>query len=405
MEIGGSFMTIDYGEFEQYRKKPPTDYDEFEQYRVQPQAQERAQTQSQQSANLMQHLPPWALGLLQGGEDLVKGFSAGSSEMEVPVPDMFKPERLRKEGLNIGEYPQENETPSFDFKQYTDGDSDTAFNVGRYGPLALSLGLTGGKAVAGAARGITSKAIGNKIVDDANRLANVFKSKYDNFFSTLPKKVDVPKRNIAVEFNQDIPLKVEEARNSSLAAKLLGSENIDKYKNVADEDLIAPLEKLITNPSIENKHRAKTAANELFRELDRKKATPGGLDTSERAARKAALEMNSRLTKSILEDLDKLGPEFKEIYKGLTKEYGEYMAPYLGNRDIRRARMNPRNEYYINPSRLPAKLSKERGDPFMSMLGSEYPELYYNRLLTGPVGKVAGLGALLKFGPDIIGER
>ena len=351
--------------------------------------------EQQQPKSFMNKLHPGLLGLLQSVEDYGKGFSSGLGEMEVPVPNQWKPEKIRKsESLEMGEYPKsEGNSPSFDFEQYVDEGRKTPFNIGRFGPSVLALGVTGGKSLVGAGKALTNSSIGNKIVKDANMIQGVFNKRYDDFFGKLPTKVEIPKKNVATEFNQDIPLKVEDRRQQELVNKMVGEKNIKKYKNGVDDDLYEPIKEMSKNPTIQNKHKAKTAANEAIREFDHIKAT-SKLDQQERAARNAAIKIKNRLVKSINKDLDKAGPEFKEIYKTLTKEYGEYMAPFLGNRDIRRARSAPSNEKYIFPKRLPAELATKSGDPFMAQLGERYPELSLNRILAGPVGKTLLSGSV-----------
>lgn len=385
-------------EFEQYKRKPliSTSNNDFEQYR----------RQKQKEKSFGEKLPAWLLGLGQFGEDTLMGQVTGTAEPEVDIPDIWKPERIRRENKS------QRNIPSLNLEQYVEPGKEGQFNVGRYGPALATLGISGGKGLVSAAKGLTNRNIGSKIVNDANSLQSYFKESYGRLFKdaehTLAEKLKnepakQKKKIYELQHHEDIPLVTKESPVHE-GKKIIGAKNYQKFKLASDADINSPINDFIKNPSAENAHWAKSSVNTFQREMKRIKASRG-LSPAENQAVNASKKIKTKISNYLDEHLSQLDPHLREKYKNLTNQFKEHMAPYLGNRDIRKARMNPTEEGFIEPFRLPSELYGKSGDPFLRALSEKYPELYYNRLLAGNAGKALLAGSLYKFGPKILGER
>jgi hypothetical protein len=392
------------GKWEKYKVnqvEPPEQRDlgKWAKYRVSP--------EPEQNRSLLNKVPAWLLGLGQFGEDVTLGQAQGVGEPEVDIPEHWKPERIRKENM------PEKRMPSLNLEQYVDPGKMGQFNTGRYGPALATALLGAGAGAFGAGKaikGLTNKSIGNKIINDADVLQAAFKRRYGDFFGSVNEqlaekmKASRPATPEAKPYYPGKPWMNKTKQQNSGGRKILGKGNFSKFKAASDSDINKPIKDFIKNPSPENAHWAKSSILTLERELKKAKVSRG-LSPAENSARIAGAKMKKNLQKFLDSELNKLNPEFKQAYKNLGKEYKQYYAPYLGNRDIRKARLNPTEEGFIEPWRLPSKLYAERGDPTLRALSEKYPELYYNRMLAGPIGKsLLGL-SIYKYGPKVLGER
>lgn len=343
-----------------------------------------SETNNKSNDGFLNSAKGFGLGLGQSLEDILLGQTSGTAAPEVDIPEHWKPEKIRKENLPY----EEPYKPSLNLEQYVEPENKTAFNVGRYGPALGAALYTGGKSLAGSAKALTSTSVGNQIVRDANSIEKAFRGKYGNFFgdvrnALIEKKALEPSSKGAMKYEMqhhaDIPLVTKETPIHK-GEEILGKGNFAKFKKEADSDLSDAIRDFIKNPEPETAHWAKSSAGALKRELKRIKADRG-LSPDERKAFNASLKIEKNLNKYMQESLKELGPNYAKQYSNLGKQFKTYYAPYLGNRDIRRARLEPSNERFIEPRRLPERLEGVRGDPFMRQLGEKHPELKTNRLL------------------------
>lgn len=320
---------------------------------------------SSQKKSFGHKLPGWLLGLGQGAEDTLFGMAKGGSEPEVDFPDTWKHPRLRSENK-----PQQTDA-TFNLEQYVNPDEMTQFNVGRYGPAVGSALYTGGRSLHGVAKGLTSKSIGNKIVEDFRKNKRLAEHKYGEVFKNAEK-----------EGVNKIPL------NLSTKDKKLFKENFSTKQEKLLQDLLA-------NPTLKNTHEFKSNLKSLVRKLTTNEKTKG-LDGTQRKALKVAEKTIEKIDQNILKAMTEKGPsKLPSQYEGANQWYAKEQGPYLDNPYIRRAELKPTEKGAIDPKRLPSKLALESGDPFRAAMGHKYPEMPINRALTNKyVYGTLGIGGI-----------
>lgn len=359
---------------------------------------ERAIEQQKPKKNLIDDLPPWAkelgLGLGQWGIDTVTG-----------LPEQFK--RSTQFGMGgpgakafgtLAESLQQKLPDRPNLEKYSENPEGLSeFNVGRYGPDVL--GLIGG-GIKQASK-LSNKAVGTNIVNTANKIGEVLKGRYNNFFNKadealaekLKREPPKIKKEYTMDSHPDIPLNVKESIVKP-GEKILNKEQLANFKAGSDSDINRPIDRFISEPTFENAHWAKSSINQLKREFRRLKASRG-LTPTETEARYAAHKLEKQLNDYIKKELDILNPAFKKEYKKLGQDYAKDYGPFLGNRDIRQARFKPTEEGFIEPWRLPSELAQKSGDPFRRAKLEQFPDLFLNRKLAGPLGKLlAGSGTI-----------
>ena len=73
----------------------------------------------------------------------------------------------------------------------------------------------------------------------------------------------------------------------------------------------------------------------------------------------ALLKRQKIFLNSLTESLYKgLGPDLTKEYKSISNQYRTEYVPYIANKDIYNARLEPGSENWFEPHRLPAKLEK-----------------------------------------------
>ena len=210
---------------------------------------------------------------------------------------------------------------------------------------------------------VTNRAVGNEIVNDFKRIKAGFKKEYNDFFNEAERAgVDrvvtkVPRKDL---------------------------KTLVKSMSPKQEEI---LRKYLTNPSVRNAHDLQRVSGQLARRLE-KKANIGSLEGNESDVLRAALKVQENVRTGMAKALmDKGGFDLPFKYMDITKRYGTDLGPYLDNKAIRKAALNPKKEGAINPSRLPAKLAHERSDPFHENFPGRYPNYEMNRFLASPLAK------------------
>lgn len=322
------------------------------------------------------------LGLGQWAEDSAKGLTSHGAEPEVDMPNNWRPEKLNNK-------PETNRSPSFGLEEMVDPDQKMQFNVGRYG-IDAALGgyglAKGASYLAGKTIGkLTPKSVGKGIVKDVKDLKKSFKDEYGSIFDAAESK---GVKNIKSKTDK-----------SELEAIL---------KEV-DSKYYSGLESFLKNPTARNAHEAQSDLGKFVRKMESKKDLVGNEKEALKLARKTQGILKNEVYSSLLQQ-GGLDLPFK--YQDVTKRYATEMVPYLENKDIRRAVLQPTQKGYIKPERVPQKLKLESSDPLMEHLRGKkegtktpinpalygkYPLLGVSQAL-GPTLKYGAIGSGLTYG-------
>lgn len=328
---------------------------------------------------------PFLKGLAQFGEDYIVGSAEDTRGAEPEFPEQWKPEKIRKENR------PEAATPSLNLEETLLPGEKLKFNAGRYGPAIAGAIFTGGATLKGLAKPYTNKAIGKAIVDDVKQAKREAKHEYGEFFNGI---------------EQQNPGQIQMSMSPQELQAVLDA--------VPDKKYYKGIQKAIDNPTPRNIHFAQSDLGKFQRKMADKKE----LGSAESAALKIAIEGQDKLKQDLYRGLLNIGGfEAPFRYANLTEKFAKNLIPYLENQYVRKASLKPGQKGYINPKRLPQKLSLQSSDPFKAhikgdpltgksinpYLHGKYPELKINRALTNPyllsslgvTGGIAGLAKLL----------
>lgn len=355
------------GKWEKYKvnqAEPPEQRDlgKWAKYRVSP--------EPEQKRSLLNRVPAWLLGLGQFGEDVTLGQAQGAGEPEVDIPEHWKPERIRKENM------PEKRMPSLNLEQYVDPDEMTQFNVGRYGPAIGTALFAGGRGANALARRLGNTGVGEATLNRFQGLQHQFRNEYENFFNAATQAGVryVPMNLAAREFNV--------------------------FRRSAGRDPAIPVLDYIMDPSLRNAHDAQSALARYVRSRRGKDNSP-----AQNRAIEAAGDMRNQIRDSMRNAMDARRGQnngLSERYTDISNRFREELTPYLNNKHIRAASLNPNEAGFIEPWRLPKKMQLQESDPLRRILEQQDPAFRLNRLLAGPVGKTAAGAAGLAAAPSII---
>lgn len=209
---------------------------------------------------------------------------------------------------------------------------------------------------------ITNTRAGKKIIEKANQLEKAFSQKYEKFHE-LAEKAGV----------REIPVK-------DVTQRL-----VKDYSRIASSKYVHSLKDALKNPTLRNVHDALKDVKAFNREM---KGIP--LTGAQRKAVNAAEEIVNKLTNNMSSALEsKGGKDIFDMFEQLNRDYRKQYVPYLNNKNISNARLNPEQEGFIEPYRLPSKVFQESGDSFRRQMLANHPELIVNRMLASPYTKGA----------------
>lgn len=255
--------------------------------------------------------------------------------------------------------------------------------------MAAGIGAAGG--LLSPFLALTNTAVAKRVVAVANKLQGKFEKQYNKILPEADaelskvKPTPEPQKTYEIEHNSEIPLNVKE-NIIKPGQKIIGEKNMDALKRGSDFDTNVKIQDFLDRPAIETSHWAKSAVNELIRDLKHARVTRG-LSTNEKEALKAAGRVKKDIQNYMDAQFKEIDPRYKKLYDDLTKDYKAKMVPYLQNKSIRQAREPITSEDYLEPGLLPAELAGKSGSSFRATRGHAHPELQLNRLLASPIVK------------------
>lgn len=302
----------------------------------------------EQQKNYTKH--PFLHGLGQFAEDFIVGSAEDTRGAEPEFPEHWKPEKIRKENR------PETSHPTLGLEKNIDPNDMTEFNLGRYAPHLATLGLGTAGAVRGAA-GLTNRSVGNRIVNFADDLQERFRQRFGEVFD-----------------------QAAQGGVRTVTRRPITLNRLHDFGRIAQANERHKLQDFLNDPTLENAHWAQSDLGGFIRRMEKE---PRNQSINE--AITAAREMREGILNSIRNQFEhrNLG-DIYDRYQHLRNEYRTDMAPFRNSKAIHNARLDPSEENFMEPYRLPSELGGRKGDSFRRMVGDEFPELSINRLLATP---------------------
>lgn len=328
------------------------------------------------------------LGLAQWAEDTAKGLVSHGAEPEIDIPNFLRHEKLKNK-------PETNRSPSFNFEQYVDPSQKTQFNVGRYAPDVLGIGVPLAKGATKFIGKHSNKAIGENIVNTANKTQKRLGSEYKSILGEAKSLQEGLFKSLEKEA-KDAGMPAADYFKSLMAHanETLGKGNYKAFRQIAPKDLTISVKEFQKKPNVENAHDALVAVKSFVRDMEGEKLVP-----SQRKAVNAAQDMVKGLNKYMDDTFTDIGkPELAEKFADLNKRYAKEMAPYLETKAIREARLDPSKKQHLAAQDLPHELGLKEGRYFRRTKGEEFPELARNRFIASPAIKYGILGTGASYG-------
>jgi len=182
------------------------------------------------------------------------------------------------------------------------------------GGRTLGFGLS---ASAPALSGLSSSTIGKR----AAQMSTENSKKYEQLYNKLLG--DAEKSGASKEFK--LPSMLKE-----------NSEDLKKFFKHTESQKNASVNRLMTNPNIENAHKAQSDIGKIIRKLEVNRIKEGGLSSGQHDALEIARNLQKRIRGSMQDAFTKVNRnDLGTKYSDITKGYGEEVAP-LKNVDIKK---------------------------------------------------------------------
>jgi hypothetical protein len=299
------------------------------------------------------HAAPIPAGLLQGGLDAANFFG-----------------NLIPGALGLETIPKADVAGTF----LKPGYNKTSFAIGEFGPLLASL-VSGGSHV------------GRKVLESdlAKKLGTALSSEKTG--KSLLNKY-LTKEGASAEEFQNIFKEAAKAESPLLNLKF-PEKDLKLLKKAVGPEII---ESYMKNPTAEAGHFLRSKLNQYAKKVEKagSKAHP-----SYEARATKAKDYAEKLRNSINESLLKAGEEFPGRYSAARAGFKENVVPFRNVKGnfFENAALEPGAENYIFPRRLPQKTLQQGGDPLVSALMQEMPELKLYEQLRSDKAKLAGKAA------------